>query len=302
MSSKIAVLCGGPSCEREVSLISGKAVYDALLAKGYDVFMLDPDPAGKFITELKNKNVSFVFIALHGSFGEDGEVQRLLENAGIGYTGPGPAISEIAFNKAKTQTLFKKAGVLVPDFQILEQGAVPMIKKFPVVVKPAESGSSVGISIVREAADLAKAVTEAFRYSRQVLVEEYIAGRELTVGILGGEPLPVVEVAAQRNFYDYEAKYKDTGTRYEVPANLEPEQAHRVTEMAIKAYQAIGGQVMGRVDIILGQDNQPYVLEINTIPGLTGKSLLPKAAKAQGIDFGDLCVKILELSLEAVRT
>jgi D-alanine-D-alanine ligase len=264
--------------------------------------MMDPDPEGAFISELKSRNVSMVFIALHGGFGEDGTIQRMLETAGINYTGPGPACGEASFDKAKAQALFKKAGVLVPDYCVIKKNSFrPAFQKFPIVVKPAKAGSSVGISIIHETKDMPKAIEQAFLYSDEILIEEFISGRELTVGILGDEALPVVEIIAQRDFYDFEAKYKDAGTRYEVPAQLTASQSSLVTEMALKAYRAIGGQVMSRVDIILNADNKPYVLEINTIPGLTGKSLLPKAAKAKGLDFGDLCVRILELSLQSTR-
>lgn len=297
---RTAILAGGPSCEREISLISGRAVFDALSAKGFSAPLIDP--VGNFLHELKTQNISWVFLALHGTFGEDGTIQRLLENEGIGYTGSGPVASELAFDKTKAQTLFKKSGLSVPKFQIIKkEDSRRFPESFPVpfVVKPARSGSSVGVSILTKEADYEKASCTAFQYSDEILLEEYVHGRELTVGILGGEALPIVEVIAQRKFYDYEAKYQDTGTRYEVPARLPLEQAKAVTEIALRAYKILGCEVMARVDIILGDGGRPVVLEINTIPGLTGKSLLPKAAKAEGIDFPDLCVKILELSKKA---
>ena len=296
-NENIAVLAGGLSCEREISLISGKAVFDALISRGFKVRLVDA--IGDFLNELKKENVSFAFLALHGTFGEDGTVQTLLDAVGIRYTGSPAAASHIAFDKSKAQPLFRDAGLTVPSFVILKKAEEARGHdgiSFPLVVKPASAGSSVGISIVSEQRGFEAACAEAFRYSDTVLVEQHIRGRELTVGILGGEPLPVVEVIAKRDFYDYEAKYKDSKTRYEVPATLEADSARAVTAAALKAYGLLGCEVMGRADIIWGADQRPYVLEVNTIPGLTGKSLLPKAAKAQGIDFPDLCVRILDLS------
>ena len=306
---KIVVLAGGPSCEREVSLVSGQAVYEALKSKGFSVFLIDPAPfivggaapsndGASLVAELRRQEASMAFIALHGVFGEDGTVQRLLEEAEIPYTGPGAQMSERAFDKSQAQEIFKRAGVRVPDFICVQKDSDAENFKIPCVVKPAKAGSSVGITLVLEKKDLKSALTGAFQYSDTVLVDEYIQGRELTVGILGEEALPVVEIIPSRKFYDYEAKYGNSGTRYEFPAKLTPEQAEKVTVMALKAYQALQGEVLSRVDLLLDAKNDPYVLEVNTIPGLTGKSLLPKAAKAKGIDFPELCVRILELSFE----
>jgi len=299
---KIAVLAGGPSCEREISLISGQAVLEALTAKAISAVLLDP--VGDFLSVLKKDNISMVFLALHGTFGEDGTIQRMLEEEGVIYTGTGIEASGIAFDKSRTQTLFQKAGIQIPEFVVLRKGessSLPKNLSFPVVTKPSMCGSSVGISIVFDETDYEKAILEAFRYSDVVLIDRYIPGRELTVGFLGDESLPIVEVITQQKFYNYQAKYEDTGTRYEFPAKLTAKEARRITEMASKAYQVIGCEVMARVDVILGEDGEPYVLEVNTIPGLTGKSLLPKAALAAGIDFPALCVKILDLSLGARR-
>lgn len=293
---KIAVLAGGPSCEREVSLVSGRAVTDALLSKGYDVFMVDPDK--NLVEKLKAEKTTFVFIALHGTYGEDGTVQRILDQAGIPYTGCSADASELAFDKARAQNVLRRAGVRVPDFAVIGRASERKnLPAFPVVVKPSRAGSSVGVTLVREAAHLNAAVEEAFRWSDEVLVERYIEGRELTVGILGDEALPIVEIIAQRVFYDYEAKYGDQGTRYECPARLDEATAQRVTDAALSAYRALGASFLSRVDLILSADGRPYVLEANSIPGLTGKSLLPKAARAAGIDFPGLCVKIMEVSL-----
>ena len=299
---KIAILAGGPSCEREISLISGKAVQEALEGLGYPVLMVDA--VGDFMQKLKRERVSLAFIALHGTFGEDGTVQRLLEQERIAYTGSGPETSQMAFDKEISQRLFQKAGICVPPFAILRSASESSKKApidFPLVVKPTKSGSSVGVSILKDSSGYQKACEEAFQYSDAVMVEAYVRGRELTVGILGQETLPVVEVIAGREFYDYEAKYKDSGTRYEFPAQLSEAERKSVVAEAMKAYRAIQGEVMSRVDIILGRDGKPYVLEINTIPGLTPKSLLPKAAIAAGILFPELCARIMSLSLEKVR-
>ena len=284
-----------------MSLISGKAVYEALKERGFSVILLDP--VGDFVKTLKSENISLVFNALHGTFGEDGTVQKILEEAGISYTGSGPEVSEIAFDKARAQAIFKKEGILVPEFQVIrspEEVSRLTLGRFPVVVKPSKAGSSVGVSIVEKKEDVMEACREAFCYSDAVLVEEYIKGRELTVGILGDEALPIVEVIPGEAFYDYKAKYKSSDTRYEFPARLTAAEAKRVSDAALRAYRALECRVMGRVDVILS-GSEPYVLEVNTIPGLTGKSLLPKAAKARGIEFGDLCVKIMLLSQERVE-
>lgn len=295
---KIAILCGGPSCEREVSLVSGRAVEEALGSRGIRTLTVDPDVQGKFVETLKAEGVTSVFVALHGMFGEDGTVQKILEDAGIPYTGSGPEASRSAFDKARAQELFRRAGLPIPEFRVLQQlQSAPF--SFPLVVKPACAGSSVGVTIVRDASGYEAALKEAFRWSSQVLVERFIAGRELTVGILGDRPLPVVEIAARREFYDYQAKYQNAGTEYRVPADLPDALRERVQQLALSAYRELGCRVMARADIMLAANGEPYLLEVNTIPGLTGRSLLPKAAGAAGIDFPGLCVKILELSLAA---
>ena len=301
-SEKIAILAGGPSCEREISLISGQTVFEALRSKGLDVFLLDPVPG--FVESLKKKHVTMVFIALHGGFGEDGVVQELLENEGFLYTGSSAQASHLAFDKPRAQALFKKEGLWVPEFVELndpERLEAARALGFPVVVKPAQAGSSVGVSILMEPGNLETACADAFRYSDTVLAERYIHGRELTVGILGGEALPVVEIVVRRKFYDYHAKYRDARTEYRSPADLTREQEARVRAAALRAYELLGCEVMARADIILDGSGRPYLLEVNTIPGLTGKSLLPKAAKAAGVDFPDLCVRILTLSAARER-
>ncbi len=293
------MLAGGTSCEREISLISGRAVFDALKIRGLDVSLLDP-AKGDFIAPLKNGGVSIVFIALHGSFGEDGTVQKMLDEAGIAYTGSSAAASARSFDKSIAQTIFKKIGLLVPEsFALKKSDPLPKARslKYPLVVKPAACGSSIGISILKRAEEFAEACRTAFMYSDVILIEQFIRGREVTVGVLGEEALPPVEVITPREFYDTQAKYKDSGTQYECPARLTLKETAELSKAALTAYHALGCEVMARVDFILGENSAPYILESNTIPGLTGKSLLPKAAKASGVEFPDLCVKILQLSV-----
>lgn len=300
---KIAVLAGGSSCEREISLLSGRAVLDALHSLGLPAFFLDPGE--DYLERLKTSGATIVFLALHGNFGEDGTVQKALDGTGILYTGSRAAASARAFDKSSAQTLFQNEGLSVPGARSLKKNEnLPEldISEFPVIVKPATCGSSVGIGLVSSGASLQTACAEAFKYSGTVLVERYIRGREVTVGILGDRALPPVEVVTPRVFYDYEAKYKDTSTRYECPAKLTAAETALLQSCALRATRALGCEVMARVDFILGTDGVPYLLEANTIPGLTGKSLLPKAAKAAGIDFPDLCVRILQLSLKRRKT
>ncbi len=298
-TERIAVLAGGTSCEREISLISGRNVFQALQSKGLAVLWVDA--VGDFIAQLKEEKITMAFIALHGVFGEDGTVQRLLEKEGIVYTGSGPGASELAFDKSKTQALFQREGISVPEFIALEnisqiQNKIPF--GYPRVVKPARCGSSVGVTILTQSDGYQAACREAFRYSDTILIERFVPGRELTVGVLEEKPLPVVEVISQRKFYDYEAKYQDSATRYQVPAKLSVLEAKKITQESMRAYRVLGCRMMSRVDIILAPDNKPYVLEVNTIPGLTSKSLLPKAAAAAGIDFPELCVRILTMALQ----
>lgn len=302
-NERIVVLAGGPSCEREISLISGKAVYEALHGMGLSVFMLDP--VGDFLKIMAREKVSMAFIALHGTFGEDGAIQTILENEKIRYTGSGIFASQIAFDKARTQTLLKDKEVSIGRFCVIDnkQDLRP-IHSFsrPFVVKPTKAGSSVGVTIVYENCQAEDAILRAFEYSDAVLIEEYIPGRELTVSLLDGKPLPIVEVLPAHKFYDYEAKYMDAGTRYEFPAKLNASETQMINRVALEAYHAIGCEVMSRVDIILSTDGKPYVLEVNTIPGLTNKSLLPKAALCEGIGFEALCMRILELSARLPRS
>ncbi len=302
MISSVAVLAGGSSSEREVSQRSGQAVHTALSGLGMSCRLVDP--VDGFIDTLKKMPCDIVFIALHGQFGEDGTVQAMLEEAGLCYTGSGVEASARAFDKAKAQGVLKANGLPVPEFVVLHHPSdvksIPW--QVPFVVKPAKGGSSVGVSIVGGASEAERACRLAFEHSDEVLVEEYIRGRELTVGILGDEALPVGEIMVQRSFYDYEAKYGNAGTRYEFPAALPERTAAELRALALKAHRVLGCEIMSRVDFMLSSSGKPFILEVNSIPGLTNKSLLPKAAMAKGIDFPTLCVKILDLSFKRRRS
>lgn len=290
---QIAVLCGGKSAEREVSLRTGAAVAAALQNRGYEVTTVDAmsDLAGQLL-RLKPE---VAFIALHGRWGEDGTVQGLLELLGIPYTGSGVLASALAMDKALTKVVLRAAGIPTPDFQRLDPTVTNCTVELepPLVIKPNREGSTVGVTIVRRPEQLAAALAEAFTHGPDALAEAFVAGREVTVGILDGEPLPVVEIVPDGGFYDYTAKYTPGRTRYLCPAPLDPEQTARVTRTAVAANRAVGCSGASRVDLIVDPAGTPWVLEINTIPGMTPTSLLPKAAAAAGIGFDELVERIV---------
>jgi len=290
---RIGVLMGGPSSEREISLRSGKAVYDLLTGAGYDAVAIDAvgDVAGKVVAS----GVKIAFIALHGKFGEDGTVQTILEELGIAYPGSGPLASRLALDKISSRRIFESAGIRVPAYKVLSaDGCAPVNMKFPVVVKPASSGSSIGLSVVNSSQRIADALSLAFQYDDWVVIEEYVDGREVTVGILNNEPLPVVEIIPKEKLFDYRAKYTAGLTEYVVPAQLERSVYSACQSAGLLAHESLGCRSFSRVDMLIDRrDGAPVVLEVNTIPGLTATSLLPKAAKAIGIDFLELCERII---------
>jgi len=296
---KIAVLAGGPSNEREISLRSGKAVYKALTNEGCDAIFLDVGE--NFYDIIKRNKIDVAFIALHGRFGEDGAVQKLLEDAHIPYTGSGPEASRRALDKIESKEMFIRSGIPVPKYRVMEKGeAVPLSVRslgMPLVIKPQFEGSSIGLSIVRSEEFVKDALDEAFRYGQKIIIEEFIKGRELTVGIFDEKPLPVIEIVAKNNVYDYAAKYTDPETRYIVPAAIDEMVKKSAQELARRSHHALGCRTFSRVDIMLAEDGKLFVLEVNTIPGMTERSLLPKAALADGITFNELCVKIIEKAL-----
>jgi D-alanine-D-alanine ligase len=290
----VPVLMGGPSKEREVSLRSGAAVAKALESLGAQVVKVDvhgPDfvlPADPFV----------VFNVLYGTFGEDGQVQAELERRGVPYTGEGVEGSRLAFDKILSKERFQAAGVPTVAFEILRSPAQVPGLSLPFVVKAPRQGSSVGVHIVDSVEKLAPALADCFSLDEEVLVEDFFAGRELTVGMLGEEPLPVVEIVPKGGFYDYEHKYTKGGSDYFVPARLTEEETARVQAAAVAAQRTLGLSVYSRVDVMLGADGSLNVLEINTIPGMTETSLLPKAAAEVGLSFAALCGRIGELSLQ----
>ncbi|MGV3530824.1 MAG: D-alanine--D-alanine ligase [Chthoniobacteraceae bacterium] len=298
-NKRIAVLMGGPGSERKVSHASGAGVARALREHGADVAEVDvtgPDftiPPG----------IEIAFNVIHGTFGEDGQVQRILEERGVSYTGEGVAESELAIDKIAAKQRFVERGVPTPGFEVLRKGDRPSLS-IPLVVKAPKEGSSVGVYIVKQASELDHALAEAGKHADELLIEQFIEGRELTVGIVGEQALPVIEIRAKSDFYNFENKYpflnpNAAGADHFCPAALEDELTRKVQETALAAHRALGLKTYSRVDLQLSGDGELFVLEINTIPGMTPSSLLPEAAGVAGISYPDLCARIIELSLAA---
>lgn len=292
---KITVMLGGPSAEREVSLRSGASVAAALRARGHEVLELDPQSPGWTVPD----GTDVVFLALHGTYGEDGRVQAELEKQGVLYTGCGPEASRIGFDKALTKQRCVAAGVPTARFLVVESATAPWPEGWqpPVVLKPVCQGSSVGLHFVERASDWRAALVEALQHDARVLVEEKITGRECTVGILGDQTLPLVEVRPKTGIYDYQTKYSNGTTEYLCPAPFDEATTERARVAALGAFRAIGGRDYARVDVIIQPDGSPVVLEINTLPGMTETSLLPMGAQAMGLTFGDLCQRMVDLAL-----
>ena len=288
---KVGVLMGGPSTERDISLKSGRAVVEALRAAGYDVVDID----------LKDREldlptgVEVVFVALHGEFGEDGQVQALLKERQIPYTGSGPAASRRSFDKLLSKRVFVEKGIPTPPFEILKRGQNRTLP-LPVVVKPVRQGSSIGVHILFEESGWFGALNEALSYDGEVLVEAYIEGRELTVGVVGEQALPVIEIKAPNGFYNYQAKYTKGLTQYIVPAQIPPDRLAECHRLALLTFKALDCKDIGRVDFRMTPSGELFVLELNNIPGFTGTSLLPKAARAVGIEFPELCDRIVSMA------
>jgi D-alanine-D-alanine ligase len=294
---KIAVLMGGPSLEREVSLATGRGISKALRSLGADVVDVDVREA-KF--ELP-RDVEFAFIALHGTFGEDGQVQQILEERGIAYTGEGVEESRLAFDKIRSKEKFHKHGVSTPEWEIIRTPQRPGMQ-LPIVVKTPRQGSTIGVYIVKKPEELEPAIADAAKYDDQLLIEKFVSGRELTIGILGDEALPILEIIPRGGFYDFINKYPflnpqaGGAAEHICPARIQPEKTKEIQELALRAFRALGLRVYSRVDVLLSQTGDPFVLEINTIPGMTEASLLPEAAAAVGISYVDLCRRIIALS------
>ena len=293
---KVAVLLGGKSAEREVSLKSGAMVLNALRERGVDAHAFDP--AEHALDELVAGRFERVFIALHGRFGEDGTVQGVFEWLGIPYTGSGVLGSALAMDKLRAKLLWQANGLPTPPHELLAAGAdmgkVAARLGLPLMVKPISEGSSLGMSKVREAAHMDEAYALAVNYDRAVMAEKFIEGTELTVGILGDEVLPIIKLETPRDFYDYQAKYVSDDTRYIIPCGLPQAREREIQALCREAFRALGCSGWGRVDLMLDRAGAPYLLEVNTAPGMTDHSLVPMAARARGLSYEDLCIRILE--------
>ena len=291
----ITVMLGGPSAEREVSLRTGAAVAAALRSLGHEVHELDPQSPEWNLPP----KTDVVFLALHGTYGEDGTVQKQLDALGVPYTGCDAVASRIAFDKVLTKQSCLEACVPTAKFAVINSAsaALPTGLQLPLVVKPSRQGSSVGLQFVECNEDWSKAIAESLKFDTEVLVEEKIIGRETTVGILGGKVLPVVEVRPKTGSYDYQTKYTAGASEYFCPADFDAATTKRIQEAALGAFKAIGGRDYSRVDVMVRADGSPVVLEVNTLPGMTETSLLPKAAAAAGMNYAELCQRMIDLAL-----
>lgn len=298
---RVAVMLGGHSSEREVSLDTGAAVMKALQSKGVDAHAWDP--AGNSMTEFVAAGFDRVWIALHGPGGEDGALQGLLQWLEMPYTGSGVMASAIAMDKVRSKHLFRAAGIPTPDYSAVksrEEASVAAEQVgFPLIIKPSGQGSSVGMSKVFERAELNEAVEVALQYGDTVLLETCVTGDELTVAVLQGRALPSIRIVTPRVFYDYRAKYESDRTEYVCRGTESDEEEAVYAELAVAAFNELGCAGWGRVDFMTGADKKPLVLEVNTVPGMTSHSLVPMAANREGIDFEELCWRILETSFEA---
>lgn len=306
---RIAVLMGGRSSEREISLKTGQAVYQALFRRGYDVVTIDV--GDRLHQDLKEQDVAIAFLSLHGLGGEDGLVQGFLETIGIPYTGSGVRASAVGMHKVMTKTLLAAHGIPVPSGTVIRDGERPSLAKalkeaklqLPIVVKPVSQGSTIGVTVVRRAAQWKEALALALRYDSEAMVEGYIPGHEATVSILGtamgkASILPAIEIVAPEGFYDFSAKYQKGKTQYLCPAPLPAKVLQKIGELAHRSYQVLGCEGAARVDFRITPRGQPYVLEINTVPGMTATSLLPMAAAQAGIGYDDLVERILRSALD----
>jgi len=297
LPKKIAVLKGGPGSERDVSLATARGVSKALGSVGVEVVDVDVrDENFKLLDD-----VDLAFITIHGTFGEDGQVQKILEDRGVPYTGEDVQKSELAFDKIRSKKNFHAHGVATPKSEVIKLGQRPTLP-LPIVVKPPRQGSTVGVYIIKSEGELDSALAEVAKYDDELLVEEFIAGRELTIGILGDQALPILEIIPKSGFYDFNNKYPflnpqaGGGAEHVCPAKIDKEKTKQIQDLALRAHRALGLQVYSRVDVLLPENGAATVLEVNTIPGMTEASLLPEAAAAAGINYVDLCLRIIELS------
>src|SRR5436189_2373351 len=297
LPKKIAVLMGGPGSERDVSLATGRGVAKALRSLGAEVAEIDVHDEHFELPD----DVDLAFLTIHGTFGEDGQLQRILEQRGIAYTGDGVEASANAFDKIRSKKKFRERGVTTPHWQVGKAGQRPTIP-LPIVVKAPRQGSTVGIFILKNESELESAMAEATKYDRELLIEKFVPGRELTIGILGDQALPILEIIPKGGFYDFTNKYPflnpgaGGGAEHVCPAKIPEDETRAIQELALRAHRALGLQVYSRVDILLPEAGELAVLEANTIPGMTEASLLPEAAAAAGIGYAELCARIIELS------
>jgi D-alanine-D-alanine ligase len=294
---KIGVLLGGLSREREISLRTGKAIRKALVEKGYTACCID---VGRDIAEkLVKEKIEIAFIALHGRYGEDGTIQGMLELMGIPYTGSGVLSSALCLHKIMTKKILIHERIPTPSFEFLKREEVEKMAfrkislPFPLVVKPAREGSTIGISIVRKEEELPRALKVAGKYDEEILLEAFMKGKEITVGILNDLPLPIIEIAPKSGFYDYHSKYTKGETEYIIPARINREKYLYAQEISLMAFRALGCLGCARVDLMTDEEGNPYIIDVNTMPGMTETSLLPKAAEFVGISFGELAERIL---------
>ncbi|AAQ62000.1 D-alanine--D-alanine ligase [Chromobacterium violaceum] len=293
---KVAVLMGGSSSEREVSLMSGAGVLSALRSKGVDAHGFDPSE--KPLSALKEEGFDCVFNILHGPFGEDGTLQGALEALGMPYTGCGVMASAIAMDKWRTKLLWKGAGLPIPAFELLDENsdfdAIERQLGLPIFVKPSTEGSSIGVTKVKQPGELRAAFEEARKYDKVVIAEQFIGGGEYTCAVIGETAYPTIKIEPATEYYDYQAKYFRDDTVYRCPSGLAPEVEARARELALKAFKVLGCRGWSRVDFLMDEAGEIYLLEANTSPGMTSHSLVPMAARAEGIAYEDLCLKVLD--------
>ena len=293
---KVAVLLGGKSAERDVSLKSGGMVLNALRSRGVNAVPFDPAERG--LDALIDEKFDRAFIALHGRFGEDGTIQGILEWLGIPYTGSGVLASALAMDKLRTKRVWAAEKLPTPQYALLGEDTnfriVARTLGVPLMVKPASEGSSIGMSKVRAAGKLEEAYRQAAKYDKVVIAEQFVDGIELTAGILGEQALPLIRLETPRDFYDYEAKYVSNDTRYILPSGLPAKKERELQELCLAAFRMLGCRGWGRVDLMLNKRGRPFLLEVNTAPGMTDHSLVPMAARAVGLSYEDLCLRILE--------
>ena len=313
-AQSVLVLMGGPSAEHDISLKSGQSVVAALMQRGWPVHGVTiprdlsiPGAIEVVSQMLRQAHPDVVFLALHGPFGEDGTMQQVCDTLQVPYTGSDPEASRLGMDKVASRQRFEQAHLMVPRWRVIEAAQASSVREalggmsLPLVIKPTNQGSSIGVTRVERREDVLPAIDEAARYDPRVLIETWVQGRELTVGILGEDALPVVEVKPSHPFFDYAAKYAPGQTQYLVPAPLTQEQAQRVQTAGLRAHAALGCRHFSRVDLIMTSEGQPVILEVNTIPGLTAMSLLPKAAACAGLSYDELCERMVLMALRAAQ-